>query len=77
MEQVYVGTIKFYKSKNGEGTKGSGFGFITMEDGKDVFFHISEIRFKEAEIVEGLKVTFSLKESKKGSIAINITTLES
>jgi cold shock CspA family protein len=48
-----------------------------MEDGKDVFFHISEIRFKEAEIVEGLKVTFSLKESKKGSIAINITTLES
>jgi CspA family cold shock protein len=50
-----------------------GFGFITQEDGTDVFAHYSEIQaegFKT--LAEGDEVTFDLVEGDKGPKAANI-----
>ncbi len=63
------GTVKWF---NGE----KGFGFITTEDGKDVFAHFSQIQkdgFKTLE--EGQAVEFDVVEKEKGPQAENIVTL--
>ena len=63
------GTVKWF---NGE----KGFGFITTEDGKDVFAHFSQNKkdgFKTLE--EGQAVEFDVVEKEKGPQAENIVTL--
>ncbi|MBP2025250.1 cold shock domain-containing protein [Peptoniphilus stercorisuis] len=63
------GTVKWF---NGE----KGFGFITTEDGKDVFAHFSQIQkdgFKTLE--EGQGVEFDVVEKEKGPQAENIIIL--
>ena len=62
------GTVKWF---NGE----KGFGFITAEDGTDVFAHYSQIQkdgFKTLD--EGEKVTFTLAQGQKGPQAENIVS---
>jgi cold shock protein len=56
------GTVKFFNE-----TKG--FGFITMENQKDVFVHISGLK---DEIRENDSVTFELQEGQKGVNAVNV-----
>lgn len=58
-----IGTVKFFNT-----TKG--FGFITQEDGKDLFFHVSEIQGPEPQ--DGDRVEFEVGESKKGPCAVNV-----
>jgi len=61
------GTVKWF---NGE----KGFGFITSEEGNDVFVHFSEINksgFKTLE--ENEEVTFEVTEGAKGPQASNVT----
>ena len=56
--------------------KEKGFGFITTDEGKDVFFHYSAILvdgFKTAEAGEA--VEFDVEESERGPRAINIKKL--
>ena len=63
------GTVKWFNSDKG-------FGFITGEDGNDVFAHFSQINssgFKTLE--EGQKVTFDLAQGPKGPQAENITVI--
>ncbi|KOF56603.1 MULTISPECIES: cold-shock protein [Clostridium] len=63
------GTVKWFNS-----TKG--FGFITGEDGNDVFAHFSQIKadgFKSLE--EGQKVAYDVVQGAKGPQAENITIL--
>ncbi|MFL0249296.1 cold-shock protein [Clostridium neuense] len=63
------GTVKWFNS-----TKG--FGFITGEDGNDVFAHFSQIKadgFKSLE--EGQKVAYDVVQGAKGPQAENITVL--
>lgn len=63
------GTVKWFNAQKG-------FGFITGEDGKDVFAHFSQINsdgYKTLE--EGQKVTFDIAEGPKGPQAENITIL--
>ena len=62
------GTVKWFNAEKG-------FGFITGEDGKDVFAHFSQINkdgYKTLE--EGEEVTFEVAEGPKGLQAENITT---
>jgi CspA family cold shock protein len=63
------GTVKWF---NGE----KGFGFITGEDGTDVFAHFSQINkegYKSLE--EGQKVSFEVVQGPKGPQAENITII--
>ncbi len=63
------GTVKWF---NGQ----KGFGFITGEDGNDVFAHFSQINsegYKSLE--EGQKVSFDVAKGAKGPQAENITII--
>ena len=60
------GTVKWFNSDKG-------FGFITGEDGNDVFAHFSAIQsdgFKTLD--EGQAVTFDTEEGPRGLQATNI-----
>ena len=60
------GTVKWF---NGE----KGYGFVTRENGEDVFAHFSAIQtdgFKTLD--EGQKVTFDVEEGPRGPQAVNI-----
>ncbi|HZH92492.1 MAG TPA: cold-shock protein [Tissierellaceae bacterium] len=63
------GTVKWFNAEKG-------FGFITGQDGKDVFAHFSQIQkdgFKTLE--EGQEVEFDVVEGQKGLQAENIVAL--
>ncbi len=63
------GTVKWFNAEKG-------FGFITTEEGNDVFAHFSQIQkdgFKTLE--EGQEVEFNVVEGQKGLQAENITLL--
>ncbi len=63
------GTVKWFNAEKG-------FGFITTEEGNDVFAHFSQINkegFKTLE--EGQEVEFEVVEGAKGLQAENITII--
>ena len=63
---MQTGTVKWFNAEKG-------FGFITGEDGKDVFVHFSAIQsdgFKTLE--EGQSVTFDVEEGQRGPQAKNV-----
>jgi CspA family cold shock protein len=54
-----------------------GYGFITTEDGKDIFFHrtaLQGLRFDS--LKEGQSVEFEVEEGSRGSRAVNIRSSE-
>jgi len=61
-----IGTVKWFSNQKG-------FGFITPEEGNDVFVHFSEIKgegYKSLE--EGEKVEFEVEDGPKGEQAKNV-----
>ncbi len=63
------GTVKWFNEKKG-------YGFITPEEGNDVFVHFSGIKgdgFKT--LPEGAQVEFDITEGSKGPQAINVVKL--
>ncbi len=63
------GTVKWFNDSKG-------FGFITSEDGTDVFVHHTSIQgngFKS--LAEGDKVSFDIEKGPKGPKAINVVKL--
>ena len=63
---MQTGTVKWFNAEKG-------FGFITGEDGNDVFVHFSAIQsdgFKTLE--EGQSVTFDVEEGQRGPQATNV-----
>ena len=60
------GTVKWFDA-------GKGYGFITAENGKDVFVHYSAIQtdgYKS--LAEGDQVEFEIKSSDRGEQAANV-----
>lgn len=60
------GTVKWFNADKG-------FGFISIEDGNDVFVHFSSIQgngFRTLE--EGQRVTFDVVQGPKGPQAANV-----
>ena len=63
------GTVKWFNAEKG-------YGFITGEDGKDVFVHFSAIQgegFKTLD--EGQSVEYDLTECQRGMQASNVVKL--
>ena len=61
------GVVKWFNSQKG-------YGFITQDDGQDVFVHYSAIQgdgFKTLD--QGQRVTFDVTEGPKGLQASNVT----
>ncbi len=64
-----VGTVKFFNADKG-------FGFISREQGDDVFVHYSNIQsdgYKSLD--EGQKVEFDVAPGKKGEEAQNVRVI--
>jgi len=64
--QMATGTVKFFNADKG-------FGFISREQGDDVFVHFSNIQgegYKSLE--EGQKVEFDVAPGRKGEEAQNV-----
>ncbi len=64
------GTVKWFNTKKG-------YGFLTKEDGGDVFVHYSAIMtdgFKNLE--EGQAVEFEVSNGDKGPQAANVTLVD-
>lgn len=63
------GTVKWFNESKG-------FGFITSEDGSDVFVHHTAIQgngFKS--LAEGDRVSFETEKGPKGPKAVNVVRL--
>ena len=64
---MMTGTVKWFNAEKG-------FGFISREDGDDVFVHFSAIQgdgFKSLD--EGQRVNFELTKGPRGPQAENVT----
>jgi cold shock protein len=64
-----IGKVKWFNAQKG-------FGFITTEEGADVFVHFSGIGgegFKSLD--EGENVRFELTKGQKGEQAVNVTKM--
>ncbi|MCJ2534400.1 MAG: cold shock domain-containing protein [Candidatus Thermoplasmatota archaeon] len=61
------GTVKWYNPRKG-------YGFISGEDGKDVFVHRSSIP-EGTYLNEGDKVDYQLEDSERGPQATNVKKL--
>ena len=64
------GTVKWLNNQKG-------YGFITAEDGKDVFVHFSGLNmegFKTLE--EGAAVEFDITDGAKGPQAVNVEVVK-
>ena len=63
------GTVKWFNERKG-------FGFLSREDGDDVFVHFSSIQssgFKKLD--EGQSVEFEVQDGPKGPQAVNVTVV--
>ena len=64
-----TGKVKWFNAEKG-------YGFITSDEGKDVFVHYSSIQsdgFRTLE--EGAKVSFDIKTNDRGDHAANVNVL--
>ena len=63
------GTVKWFDAKKG-------FGFISDEEGTDVFVHFSAVQMEGFKVLdEGDEVEFEVIQGEKGPQAANVTKL--
>ena len=65
--KMATGIVKWFDNQKG-------YGFISANDGKDVFLHHSQVKEKgfEKDIHEGQELSFDIVEDKKGLSAVNV-----
>lgn len=65
-----TGTIKWFNQEKG-------YGFISCDNGNDVFVHHSQVKEKgpEKDLHEGENVSFDIEEGPKGPMATNVQKL--
>ncbi|MEG1313873.1 MAG: cold shock domain-containing protein [Bacilli bacterium] len=65
-----TGVIKWFDNERG-------YGFISCEQGNDVFVHHSQIKENGSskDLHEGENVTFDIQENEKGPMAVNVHKL--
>ncbi len=69
MSERVTGTVKWFDNAKG-------FGFISREDGKDVFVHFRAIRGEGyRSLEEGQKVEFNLVQGQKGEQAEDVAVI--
>lgn len=69
-EERTTGTVKWFSERKG-------YGFITREEGKDVFVHFSGIRAGgPRSLYEGDKVEFSVETDQRGPRAVDLVVTE-
>ncbi|MEC7822195.1 MAG: cold-shock protein [Candidatus Neomarinimicrobiota bacterium] len=68
MSDKQKGTVKFFNEKKG-------YGFITKEDGNDVFVHFTSIQSDDdfKTLKEGQAVEFDVESDDRGDKAVNVT----
>lgn len=67
---MMLGKVKRFNSEKG-------YGFIKTENGKDLFFHYSELQMDGFKTIEaGQSVEFEVVETEKGLRAVNIKVVE-
>ena len=66
----YTGVVKWYNVDKG-------YGFISCNEGNDVFVHHSQIKEKgpNKDLHEGENITFDIQENEKGPMAVNLQKL--
>jgi len=67
---VPTGKVRFFNAEKG-------FGFVTTDEGEDVFVHISALPAGVTALRQGAKVDFSVAEGRKGKQALSVTVLDS
>jgi len=69
MRGLTQGTVKFFNAEKG-------YGFITPEQGEDVFVHVSAIQTDGYKtLTDGQRVEFDIGQGRKGMEAQNVRPL--
>ena len=64
------GTVKWFNNQKG-------YGFITVEDGNDVFVHFSGLNMEGFKtLAEGAAVEFDITDGAKGPQAVNVEVVK-
>ncbi len=64
-----TGRVKWYE-------KAKGYGFLTSDDGGDVYVHKAALPAGVEELRSGQRVEFGVVDSRKGAQALSVTILE-
>lgn len=64
-----TGTVKWYDTEKG-------FGFITSDEGEDVFVHASTLPTGIMSLRPGSRVDFGIVDGRRGKQALSVTVLE-
>lgn len=67
---MYTGMVKWFDNERG-------YGFISGNDGRDVYVHHAQVKEKtnDKDLHEGEEVSFDVVEKEKGPMAINVQKL--
>lgn len=63
-----TGTVKWYDSEKG-------FGFISSDDGDDVFVHVSTLPASVTALKAGTRVEFGVVDGRRGKQALSLSVL--